>query len=94
MLNRADAKVGLTAGDVEKSARNEIAAKIPSSRDVPTAVNRGQAIVTDNPKHPVSQAIRALADSVVPNPQATADDSAQPGRSSHRKRGRFRSKGD
>jgi len=93
VLNRADAKVGLTAGDIEKSVKNPISAKIPSSRDVPTAVNRGQAIVTESPKHPVSQAIRALADSVLPNPQAASREPAASARSSHRKRGRFARKG-
>lgn len=93
VLNRADAKVGLTAGDVEKSAKYPISAKIPSSRDVPTAVNRGQAIAIENPKHPVSQAIRALADSTVPNEHLADSPSGTSAGSSHRKRGRFRSKG-
>jgi pilus assembly protein CpaE len=66
VLNRADAKVGLTAGDIEKSVKFPISARVPSSRDVPAAINRGVAISVDSPKHPVSQAIRTLADSVMP----------------------------
>jgi pilus assembly protein CpaE len=36
--------------------------QIPSSRDVPAAVNRGVPIVLDDPKHPVSVAIRTFAE--------------------------------
>lgn len=97
ILNRADAKVGLSAGDVEKSAKYPITAKIPSSRDVPAAVNRGEAITVASPKHPVSQAVRTLADSLVPIPEQPHDASSGSGRlsrASSRKRGRFRPKGE
>jgi pilus assembly protein CpaE len=61
VLNRADAKVGLTAADIERVIRVPIAAHVPSSRDVPIAVNKGVPIVLDNPGHAVSAAIRELA---------------------------------
>jgi pilus assembly protein CpaE len=35
---------------------------MPSSRDVPLSVNRGVPLAVDKPGHPVSQAIRKLAD--------------------------------
>jgi pilus assembly protein CpaE len=35
---------------------------MPSSRDVPLSVNRGVPLAVDKPTHPVSQAIRQLAD--------------------------------
>jgi pilus assembly protein CpaE len=57
ILNRADSKVGLDAGEVEKTLRAPISALIPSSRAVPAATNRGVAIVTDQPHHPVTLAI-------------------------------------
>jgi pilus assembly protein CpaE len=57
ILNRADSKVGLDAGEVEKTLRAPISALIPSSRAVPAATNRGVPIVTDQPHHPVSLAI-------------------------------------
>lgn len=60
VLNRADASVGLDPADVEKSVKAKVIAHIPSSRDVPAATNRGLAIVAENPRHPVSQAISAL----------------------------------
>jgi pilus assembly protein CpaE len=61
VLNRADAKVGLSGADIERVVRAPIAALVPSSRDVPVTVNRGVPIVLDNPGHPVSAAIRELA---------------------------------
>jgi pilus assembly protein CpaE len=61
VLNRADAKVGLTAADIERVIRVPILAHVPSSRDVPVSINRGVPIMVDNPQHPVSKAIRDFA---------------------------------
>jgi pilus assembly protein CpaE len=86
VVNRSDAKVGLTVADIEKAATFPIAARIPSSRDVPASVNRGVAIAVDSPKHPVAQGVRALADLVMPGTAAGADSTtAQP-----RRKGLFR----
>jgi pilus assembly protein CpaE len=67
VLNRADSKVGLAIGEVEKSLRATISAQIPSSRDVPAAINRGVPIVLDDPRHPVSVAIKTFAEHYVAN---------------------------
>jgi pilus assembly protein CpaE len=61
VLNRADAKVGLTADDVIRVVRSPIALHVPSSREVPVSINKGTPIVLDNPAHPVSQAIVRFA---------------------------------
>ncbi len=61
VLNRADARVGLTGADIERVIRVPIVAHVPSSRDVPISVNKGVPIVLDSPGHPVSTAIRELA---------------------------------
>jgi pilus assembly protein CpaE len=61
VLNRADAKVGLTPADIERVIRVPIAARIPSSRDVPISVNKGVPIMTDSPGHGVSRALREFA---------------------------------
>ncbi|MFC0004185.1 AAA family ATPase [Micromonospora siamensis] len=61
VLNRSDARVGLTAADVDRVLRTPTAAHIPSSRDVPISINRGVPIVLDKPTHPVSRAVRELA---------------------------------
>ncbi|MDQ1629802.1 MAG: pilus assembly protein CpaE [Actinomycetota bacterium] len=62
VLNRADSKVGLALNEVEKTLKAPIIAQIPSSRDVPASINRGVPIVLDDPKHPVSLAIKAFAE--------------------------------
>jgi pilus assembly protein CpaE len=69
VLNRADSKVGLAIHEVEKSLRAPTAAQIPSSRDVPAAINRGVPIVLDDPRHPVSMAIKQFAENHVVNAQ-------------------------
>lgn len=61
VLNRSDAKVGLTAEDVTRVVRNPIALHVPSSREVPVSINKGTPIVLDNPAHAVSQAITRFA---------------------------------
>jgi len=72
VLNRADAKVGLSASDVERTLRTPIAVQVPSSRAVPATINRGTPIVIDQPGHAVSVAVRRLADALcaVPSPHA------------------------
>jgi pilus assembly protein CpaE len=61
VLNRSDAKVGLTATDIERVIRVPISAHVPSSRDVPVSINRGVPIMVDSPQHPVSKAVRDFA---------------------------------
>jgi pilus assembly protein CpaE len=69
ILNRSDAKVGLHTEDVVAAIKHPIAAMIPSSAHVPASVNRGLPIVLDEPKHPVSLALRSFADKfiLIPN---------------------------
>jgi len=65
VLNRADSKVGLALNEVEKTLRVPISVQIPSSRDVPATINRGVPIVHEDPKHPVSVAIRQFAEKYI-----------------------------
>ncbi|HEX7745447.1 MAG TPA: P-loop NTPase [Micromonosporaceae bacterium] len=67
VLNRSDARVGLTGADVDRVLQTPTAAHIPSSRDVPAAINRGVPIVLDKPNHPVSKAIREVALGLIAN---------------------------
>ncbi len=62
VLNRADSDVGLSAPEIEKALGSSMSVLVPSSRDVPLSVNRGVPLAVDSPAHPVSQAIRRLAD--------------------------------
>ncbi|MGZ5297807.1 MAG: AAA family ATPase, partial [Actinomycetota bacterium] len=61
VLNRADSKVGLDASDVERVMKITVDAMIPSSRLVPTALNKGRPVVLDEPGSDVSTAVRQLA---------------------------------
>jgi pilus assembly protein CpaE len=61
VLNRADSKVGLDASDVERVMKIQVDAMIPSSRLVPTSLNKGRPVVLDDPSSEVSQSIRQLA---------------------------------
>ncbi len=61
-LNRADSKVGLDVDEVEKTLRSAVSAQIPSSRAVSASINRGVPLVVDEPGHPVSAAVRDIAD--------------------------------
>lgn len=96
ILNRSDSKVGLNTEDVVSALRLPIAAMIPSSAAVPASVNRGVAIVLDQPKHPVSVALRALADQYIlsawgsPNPAGMLEPATQSPGQTHPRKGLFR----
>ncbi|MGG5258039.1 AAA family ATPase [Phycicoccus avicenniae] len=63
VLNKADTKVGLRPEDVESAIKTGIAVNIPNSLTVPASVNRGVPIVLDDPKAPVTVAIKELVES-------------------------------
>ncbi len=65
VLNRADAKVGLSPNEFEETLGFKATVSIASSRDVLTAVNRGEAIVRVNRGHQASKALSSLASSLV-----------------------------
>jgi pilus assembly protein CpaE len=77
ILNRSDSKVGLNKQDVMAAIKLPIAAMIPSSSHVPASVNRGMAIVLDEPKHPVSLALRTFAEKCIVNASSASPDSAE-----------------
>ncbi len=79
VLNRADAKVGLSASDVERTLRTPISVQVPSSRAVPATINRGTPIVIDQPGHTVSVAIRRLAEALGAAPSSHAKTTARRG---------------
>lgn len=62
VFNRANTEVGLTVEDVEEAVGAHLSVHMPSSRDVPVSVNRGIPIALTDPAHPVSLAMRQLAD--------------------------------
>jgi len=92
ILNRADSKVGLGGFEVEKALGAKVMASIPSAREVPASINRGEPITTAHPRHPVTQALEELARlcvAKVSTPNATADSTAPAEAGGHRSRSRF-----
>ena len=61
VLNRADSRVGLDAGDVERVMKIEVDTMIPSSRLVPTSLNKGRPVYLEEPDSEVAASIRSLA---------------------------------
>jgi pilus assembly protein CpaE len=88
VLNRADSKVGLTVREVEKSLGTRIDVTIPSSREVPYAVNQGVAIVTTRPKASVSKALHEALQIVTDGQAGRQRAQLQPGSASDRDDGR------
>lgn len=72
LLNRADAEVGVRLSDVPTALRREVAGTVPSSRDVPAAVNAGIVLAASAPDHAVSRSIAAFADAHLPGRAAPA----------------------
>ena len=68
VLNRADARVGMSMMDVATSAGLDIEIQIPLSKHVPVALNEGNPIILSNPKSPVSRAIWELVERVAGKP--------------------------
>lgn len=60
VLNRADAEVGLSTADVERVVNHPIAGHVPSSREVPISINKGEPLTVRSPEHPVASAIGSL----------------------------------
>jgi pilus assembly protein CpaE len=95
LLNRADDQVGLGSDRVESILGMQIAGRVESSMDIAAATNAGRPIMSEDPKHPSSQALQDLALRLTGEP--VAPDSA-PGQGSSqqsqqdRKSGLFRRK--
>jgi pilus assembly protein CpaE len=62
VLNRANSKVKLDVGEVERTLQVKAEALIPSDVVVPQSVNKGTPVVLDSPKSGVSRSIEQLAD--------------------------------
>jgi pilus assembly protein CpaE len=64
ILNRANSKVKLDIGGVERTLQVTADALIPSDVVVPQSVNKGVPFVHSHPKSGVAKAVRALADTL------------------------------
>ena len=88
ILNRGGSRVGLTAGDVERTIGVPISVEIPSSVEVPARLNEGITVVEASPRHAVTRAFLELADKLRKVPAATkATTKAAPARKSMFRRG-------
>lgn len=70
ILNRADSKVQLDVGEVEKTLQIKADCLIPSDIVVPQSVNKGVPVVMDAPRSGVAKSIEQLADLLVAVPGA------------------------
>jgi pilus assembly protein CpaE len=62
VLNRANSKVKLDVGEVERTLQVKADSLIPSDVVVPQSVNKGSPVVLDAPKSGVARSIEQLAD--------------------------------
>lgn len=62
ILNRANSKVGITLGEIEQTIQRKVDVTIPSDRLVPLTINKGEPLVTEAPRSPISRSIRKLTE--------------------------------
>jgi len=66
VVNRADAKVGLSLEDIEATIGLGIDVAVPSNRAVPLAVNQGEPVLAGDPRNPASVSLAQLVDRFSP----------------------------
>ena len=70
VLNRADARTGLTIPAIERTVGINVDVAVPSSRSVPLSLNQGEPLVLSDPRSAVSlamlQLVRRLAPQAAP----------------------------
>jgi pilus assembly protein CpaE len=71
VLNRADAKTGLTIPAIERTVGINVDVAIPSSRSVPLSLNQGEPLVLSDPRSAVSLAMLQLVRRVAPQAAPT-----------------------
>jgi pilus assembly protein CpaE len=65
LVNRADAKVGLSRQDIEDALRTDVMAELPATQAVPMSVNRGVPLAVGDPQHPFTLAVREFAEHAI-----------------------------
>ena len=66
VLNRADARTGLTIPAIERTVGLNVDVAIPSSRSVPLSLNQGEPLVLSDPRSAVTLAMLQLVKRVAP----------------------------
>lgn len=62
VLNRADARVGLSASDIEETIGLKTSMSIPSTKAIPTALNLGEPAVLADERGPVARSFQRFAE--------------------------------
>jgi pilus assembly protein CpaE len=65
VLNRSDASLGIRRPEVEEVLAMPVSHELPSSPDVPAAVNKGTPLALAAPAAPYSRAVREMADALL-----------------------------
>ena len=76
VLNRADARTGLTIPAIEQTVGINVDVAIPSSRSVPLSLNQGEPVIASDPRSTVSLAMLQLVSRLVP--QGAANSNVKP----------------
>ncbi|MEM8905513.1 MAG: P-loop NTPase [Actinomycetota bacterium] len=66
VLNRANARVGITQAEIEAAIGLQAEAAIPSTKAVPVSFNDGTPLYVSDPRHPVSKAVASFASTLLP----------------------------
>lgn len=72
MINHAGDPVGITTADIAEALQTPVKCEIPSSLDLPSATNSAKLLSLSQPKHPITNAIRAWAQTINPTPTNVA----------------------
>jgi pilus assembly protein CpaE len=72
VLNRANSKVGMKRSEVEAALETKVRFEVPSDRQVPLCVNRGNPAVLNEAGSSFSKAVREMAKALVPADAAKA----------------------
>jgi pilus assembly protein CpaE len=62
VLNRADARVGLSMPDVASSAGLEVELELPVTKQIPVTLNEGTPIILSNPRNGFSRKVMELVE--------------------------------
>lgn len=85
VLNRADARTGLSTADIESSIGRPVDVSIPSSRAVPLSLNQGTPMLESDPRSGFSRAVNELLQRLVPTRVAAPAANGTGGKSRRRK---------
>ena len=67
LLNRSDARVGLSKADIEATIGMPIVLEIPSSRVVPVSTNQGVPLLAGEGRDAVTKAMQSMVDHFLPD---------------------------